>query len=223
MKESSLHATLKNWYTSTGDRQEVAIDGYLIDVVSKNQLIEIQTGNFSAIKEKVTYLVDLYPVRIVYPIAQTKWIIRIPAKGNTQLSRRKSPRKGRIEHIFSELIRFPNLSAHPNFSIELLLTREEEIRREDGKGSWRRKGQSIIDHRLIDIVARHLLESPKDYRALLPPELMRPFTNRELSEALRLPPRLSTKMTYCLKAMGVLTIVGKRSRANLYSLRSQEF
>ena len=216
-KESSLHLTLKNMYTNPGDQQEVAIEGYLIDVVRENLLIEIQTGNFSKIKEKITRLVDLHPIRIIYPVPQTKWIIRLPSKGNIQLSKRKSPRRGRLEHVFSELIRFPHLSAHPNFSIEVLLVQEEEIRREDGKGSWRRRGQSIVDHRLIDIVSSHLLECTKDYWKLLPQGLLNPFSNRELSESLEIPLHLATKMTYCLRAMGVLTIVGKRSRANLYS------
>jgi len=53
LKESSLHAKLKEWYRKPGDRLEVPIDGYLIDIVHSDLLIEIQTQNFSAIKKNL--------------------------------------------------------------------------------------------------------------------------------------------------------------------------
>ena len=78
------------------------VDGYLIDIVRGDQLIEIQTGNFSAIKAKLEDLVRNHPVRLVHPIAQTKWIVRLDARGE-RISKRRSPRKGRLEDVFLEL------------------------------------------------------------------------------------------------------------------------
>ena len=45
----------------------------------------------------------------------------------------------------------------------------------------------------------------------------RPFTNRELSEAAHLPLSLAGKVTYCLRKMGVLEVVGKRGNAQLHA------
>lgn len=221
MQETSLHSALKDFYTVPGATQEALVDGYWIDVVQGDLLIEVQTRNFSAIRNKLKALVKSHSVRLVYPIAQEKWIIRLPAEGETPLFRRKSPRRGRLEHLFIELVRIPDLLNHSNFSLEVLLIREEEIRRADGKGSWRRNGVSIADRRLLDVVDRRLFITPLDLRELLPANLELPFTNQELADVLAIPRSLATRMSYCLRIMGVLQIVGKSNRSHLYTISEQ--
>lgn len=218
LQETSLHAALKAWYLLPGDQVEVPIEGFVVDIVRGELLIEIQTRHFSSIKQKLTRLTQRHPVRLVYPIPQEKWIVRLAADGLTPISRRKSPRRGRVEHLFLELVRFPKLVTQPNFSVEVLLTWEEEIWQDDQRGSWRRKGWSIADRRLVDVVASILLESPSDFLALLPAELSNPFTTLNLARALRQPRYLAQKMAYCLRGMGVVEVVGKEGRAWLYSL-----
>ena len=90
--------------------------------------------------------------RLVFPIAQEKWIVRMSKDEKTCLGRRKSPKKGNIFHLFDELVYIPGLITHPNFSLETLLIQEEEVRCDDGTGSWRRHGLRIADHRLIDVL-----------------------------------------------------------------------
>lgn len=217
MQETSLHAALKAWYAQSGDSLEVPVDGYLVDVVHKDLLVEIQTRNFSAIKPKLTRLLQDHPVRLVHPIAVEKWIVRLPAGEDSPPARRKSPRRGRMEHLFLELVRIPHLVAHPNFSVEVLLTREEEVRRDDGQGSWRRKGWSIADRRLLEVVERRVLVDPVDFSALLPDSLPMPFTNRDLSQKLQIPLYLAQRMVYCLRAMGVVDTAGRKGRACLFN------
>ena len=183
-------------------------------------LIEIQTRNFSAIKTKLHRLVENHPVRLVYPIAQEKWIVRLSTESDQPLNRRKSTRRGRLEHVFGELVRIPHLVAHPNFTLEVLMTREEEIRRNDGLGSWRRQGWSIIDRRLLEVVDRVRLETPSDFSAFLPDSLPERFTNRELAAALGIPTYLASKAAYSLRAMGLVEVIGKRGRAYLYKRKS---
>jgi hypothetical protein len=216
MQESSLHATLKDWYSEPGDLVEEAIDGFVVDIFHDHQIIEIQTRNFSALKNKLSMLLPKYPVRLVHPIAREKWIVHLSDQNEEFISRRKSPRRGRLEHLFQELVRIPRLAAHPNFSLEVLFTHEEEIRRHDGKGSWRRKGQSIADRRLLSVLDRRIFTSRRDYFDLIPRELAKPFTNRELAGALTISPNLAGKMTYCLRAMDVLEIIGKSGNAFIY-------
>lgn len=43
LNENPLHAALKKWYARPGDQLEVSVDGFVIDVVQGNLLIEIQT------------------------------------------------------------------------------------------------------------------------------------------------------------------------------------
>jgi hypothetical protein len=215
--EKSLHAQLKKWYFQPGDRLEEFVDGFHIDIVRNKLLIEIQTQNFSSIKRKLEILIKKFPVRLVLPIAQEKWIARFAKDGIKQLSRRKSPKKGNIFHLFEELVSVPRLIKHPNFSIEVLFTLEEEMRRDDGLGSWRRKGWSIADHRLIEVVNSHLFIKPSDFLTLLPPTLPDPFSTKELAECTNQPRWLAQKVAYCLRKMCAIEKVGKKGNSVLYS------
>jgi hypothetical protein len=220
MGETSLHEAIKRWYAHPGDRLEAWVDGYLIDIVRDDQLIEIQTGNFSAIKAKLENLVRHHPVRLVHPIAQTKWIVRLDARGG-RVSRRRSPRRGRVEDLFLELVYIPHLMNEPKFSLEALMVHSEEELIDDGRGSWRRRRWSVNDRRLLDVVGRAAFSEPADLRELLPEALPKEFTTQELAENLRMRASIAQKMTYCLRHMGVLDTIGKRGRARLYSLKHE--
>lgn len=210
LAEMSLHAELKRRYAAPGDLIETIVDGFVIDVIHGDELIEVQTGDFGKMKRKLGRLLENHLVRVVYPIPLEKWILK---EGK---ARRKSPRRGRIEHVFLELVRFPRLVAHPNFSLEVLLTREEELQVEDGRGSWRRKGWSIADRRLVEVVQAYTFTNPADFRRLLPAALPRPFTTRQLADALGQPRYIAQKMAYCLREMDILATAGKRGHSYLY-------
>lgn len=216
MSESTLHAALKKYYAGQEGELEVAIDGFLIDVVRNNKLIEIQTNNFSSLKHKLASILPNHKVKVVFPIPTQKRIIRYPNDNTGPLSRRKSPKKGRIEYIFNELLYIAPLIPHPNLSFEVVFTIEEEIRRDDGKGSWRRKGVSIIDRRLIQLLSFKEILFPQDYKSLIPFSESIVFSNKDLSNALGIPIRLSRKMTYSLKIMGIIENYGKTGNSLLF-------
>ena len=221
LQERSLHAALKDWYAQPGDQFEVRVDRAIIDIVRGDLLIEIQTRNFSAIKRKLTRLLADHPVRLVYPIAIEKWIVRVAGDGSL-ISRRRSPKHRHIEHLFSELVTFPRLITNPHFSLEVLFIREEEVwstAPTQQRRSWRRKGWSRYDRRLMEVVDRRLLRTPADFRALLPATLAQPFTNKDLALALKHPRYIAQQITYCLREMGAIRLVGKRGRMLLYSIK----
>lgn len=222
LNEQPLHAALKAWYAKPGDGVEVAVDGYVIDLVQGDCLVEIQTGNFSAIKRKLFSLVERHPVRLVYPIAHEKWLLKLPKEGQNAPRRRKSPKRGRVEEVFGELVSFPQLLNVDNFSLEVVLIQEEEVRRYVGKKAWRQNGWMTVERRLLKVVERNLFRRPTDMGALLPPDLPRTFTTADLAQTLSTPRRLAQKMAYCLREMGAIVQIGKRGRAYLYSVMSNE-
>jgi hypothetical protein len=217
MPESSLHQALKDRYTRRSeDRQEVSVDGYQIDVVCGDLLVEVQTGSFTHLKAKLANLLPRHPLLLVHPIPMDKWIVRLNGAGDRAISRRKSPRHGRVEAVFSELVRIAPYLNHPNLRLEVILTREEEILQNDGRGSWRRKGWSIVDRRLLEVVQAVALYEEKDFCRFISPECPPPFTSRELAQALQLPAYLGYKIVYCLSAMRLLERAGQRGRARLF-------
>ena len=218
LNEKPLHASLKEWCAQPGDRFEVAVDGFVIDIVRDDQLLEIQTGNFASIKSKLTDLVRAHQIRLIYPIAQEKWIVRLAKDNGSGLARRKSPKRGREEDLFWEMVSFPQLLANPNFSLEVLMIREEEVRRYEGRRKWRRRGWVIEERRLLEVVDVRLFEEPADWRELLPEKLGELFTTRDLAEVAGIRRQLAQKMAYCLRKVRVIELVGKRGRANLYSI-----
>ena len=217
LNERPLHAALKKQYAQPNDRFEVPVDGFLVDIVRGDLLVEIQTRNFAAVKQKLTSLVAQHPVRLVYPIAQEKWILKLAEDGQSHLSRRKSPKRGTLEDVFEELVSFPQLLSHPNFAVEVVFTYEEEIRWYDRTRSWRRRRWVTHERRLLQIVAQRLLKTPADLYALIPFSLAEPFTTHDLAMTMDRPRRLAQKMVYCLRLMGSITPAGRRGNTVLYT------
>lgn len=216
-RESSLHSAIKQWYSLEGDKLEAKVDDFKVDILRRDLLIEIQTANFSAIKPKLQRLLNNHKVRIVYPIPKQKWIIhRSTATGET-FGRRRSPREGRLSDLFSELIRIPSLFASENLSVEVLMIEMEEIWCNDRRGSWRRRGASIEDRKLIRVLERRIFENQTDFLRLLPEGLADPFSNRNLAESLGIPINQSRRMTYALRKMGAIVHVGETRRQMLFA------
>lgn len=228
LAERSLHAALKAWLAQPGDRVETPVGSHVIDIVRGDpdsatppMLIEVQTGHFSALKTKLAALLPLYPLRIVHPLAIEKQITRLDADG-VLIARRRSPRRGDPLDVFRELVSIPAWLGHPNLTLELIDTQQEEIWRDDGAGSWRRKGWSIADRRLVSVGGSRVLRALPDYLALLLESLGAPlpdaFTRADVEARLTgQRKRLAQPALYTLRECGALRQVGRRGRAFVYS------
>lgn len=218
LNEKPLHASLKQWYARPGDQFEVPVDGFVIDIVRDDLLIEIQTRNFASLKSKLTKLTRSHRVRLVYPILQEKWIVRLATGDGTVAIRRKSPKRGRLEDLFWELVSIPQLLSHPNFSLEVLMIRAEEVRRYEGKRAWRRRGWVCEGRRLLEVVDQRLFGKGADWLGFLPDGL-ESFTARDLATGMDTGTELAQKMAYCLREGRMIELIGRRGRANLYRLQ----
>jgi len=218
LRQSSLHSSIIGWYAQPGDRLEAKVDDYIVDIVRGDLLIEVQTGNLSAIRAKLFRLAEKHPVRLVYPLPVTKWIVKVSRQGGEIVSRRKSPKTGRLTDLFSELVYIAEIINCNNFTLEVLLVEITELRCDDGKGSWRRKGVSIQDRELIEVKESILFTQSKDYLALLPQNLAQPFSNRMLAQALGIPIYQARRMTYALRRMGAIEMTAKCGNALLYMI-----
>src|ERR1700710_49095 len=93
LRESSLHASLKELYARPGDLLESACAGYVVDLVRQDELVEFQTGNFGSMRAKLGALLEQHRVRIVHPVAAETRILRIDGDGVVR-SRRRSAGRG---------------------------------------------------------------------------------------------------------------------------------
>jgi len=215
LREGALHANLREWYARDGDRLEVPVDGYVIDLVRDGELVEFQTGSFSPLRRKLPALLERHRVHLVVPIAMRRYILRMADTGEL-LSERRSPKRGRIEDLFEQLVSIPGLLAHPRFSVEAVLVEIDEIRVHRPGRAFRRRGWVVQGRALRSVVSSHRLSVVADALALLPAALEGAFGSSELATATGMSRRLAQQMLYCLTAMGATMRVGKSGNAILY-------
>jgi hypothetical protein len=214
LNESPLHAALKRHVAPPGSRFEVDVDGYVVDVVSGDLLLEVQTRNFGAMREKLSALLPGHRVRLVLPVADRRWIVRLHDDGHTD--RRRSPKRGNPLLLFAELVSLPLVLAHPNFELEVVLTEEDELRRHEPGKAWRRRGWVVAGRDLVAILDRSVFREPEDLLALLPADLPADFTTADVAALGRVPRRVAQQVAYCLVALQLIQRVGKRGNGHVY-------
>ncbi len=216
-REGSLHASAKEIYAREGGLTEEKIGGYVVDVVRGDELIEIQTASFASAARKLRRLVADHRIALVHPIAVERWLLRVDADG-VVTDRRRSPKRGLPIDVFDQLVAFPELVAHPNFRLELLMIREEEVRGPIPPGArfryprewWR------LDRRLLEVVDTIRVDIPADLLTLLPAGLPSPFTTADIAAAARRSKRLAARSAYCLLKAGATRPAGRSGRLVTY-------
>ncbi|MDR3145612.1 MAG: hypothetical protein LBU21_04985, partial [Treponema sp.] len=181
--------------------------------------VEIQTGSFGPLRDKVKKLLLLHPVRIVHPVIITTYIETYDTKA-LLLRRRKSPRRGSPWDLFNSLLYAPELPLLRGLSVELALIDALERRVQDGKGSWRRRGISIAGRELREWHGSIVLKKPGDYRRFIPAARDGVLTARSLAESAGISGTLARKTLYVLGKMGLVERTGKLGR--FYSYRAVE-
>jgi hypothetical protein len=219
LREGPLHAAIKAWCARPGDRAEVPVGRFVIDLVrADGELVEIQTGGFSPLGPKLDALLDDHVMRIVHPVAAERRIVRVDDHGEVTASRR-SPLRSGAPAVFDKLVSFPSLLGHPHLTVEVLLCREDHIRAAAPHATRRRRTRDPGERRLVEVLDRVELRTPDDALALLPASLpAEAFSTRELAGALGCGLVLAQRTVYCLRAMELLRPAGRRGRTPLHRL-----
>jgi hypothetical protein len=217
MREGPLHAAVKAALAEPGDRLEVPVGRFVIDLVrADGELVEVQTGGFGALGRKLDALLDEHRMRVVHPVAAERRIVRVDEHGEV-LAVRQSPKRATAIEVFDKLVAFPSLLTHPNLTIEVLLLREDHIRRPQPvtkRGRTRDPGE----RRLVELLDRVVLRTSDDIVAALPPLPSEPFSTAELAALLGCGTLLAQRTLYCLRTIGIVEPAGKRGHAPLHVL-----
>ena len=216
--ESSLHQQLKAHYAGPDCRCESRVGRFRIDVESPSELIEIQQAGLGAIRAKIGELLERHRVRVVWPLVQRKWIVKVDRRGNPTGKRRLSPRRGTIFDLFEDWIHFASVFPHERLVVEIARIDIEEWRRPERRRGWRRKDYRVVDRKLVAHHGAHELHSPNDLLDLLPDcdALPHPFGTRELAQRLGVARWQAQQIAYCLRHCHALQVVGKQGNALQY-------
>ena len=104
LREKLLHATLKNYFLEDGALPEQKVGKYIVDLLGKNGIMEIQTGSCAPLRPKLQALLPLYPVTVVCPIFRKRTVFWIDPQSGALSGGRKSPKTGKYSDILPELI-----------------------------------------------------------------------------------------------------------------------
>lgn len=222
LNERSLHRALKRRYAARGGTVETVVDGYVADVLLGDRIVEIQTGSFSSLRQKLPRLLADHPVTLVHPIARDRFIVRMEhapedaASPGVPASRRRSPKHGSPFDVFHALTGIPTLIDHPNLTLEVVMVVDEDIRLPyEGRRRWRRDWISV-DRRLLEVIETHTIERMADLFAMVDGELPDAFTSRDLCEVMHAPRRLGQRAAFCFREAGVTEVCGRQERFVLY-------
>lgn len=217
LNERTLHGQLKEYIELPGDLIETKVDNFVIDILRDNLIIEIQTGNFSSLRNKFMSLSSDYTFEIVWPLVLEKYIFKQDIN-SAIISSRRSPKKGRCQDIFTELVYIADLIGPCNVSITLVQLNLDEFWVNDQKGSWRRKYWSKVDQKASQIFDVKTFKNAQGFLELLPPSLPGLFSTRDLVRLLGIKMRLAQKMCYSLVKMGLIEAIEIQGNLKIYKL-----
>lgn len=218
LSEKTLHAVLKRFYEPDITHQEIPVEGYVADIFRDNEIIEIQTQNFNAMRKKLDTFLPLYPVTIVYPILHQKWLNWIDDSTGEVVERRKSPKKGAPQDAFFELYKIKSYLTHPNLHLCLALIDAEEYRLLNGWNKTKKKGSTRYDRIPVKLVDEYYIGSTKDYGCLIPDTLPDIFTTKDFAKCGKLSPKSANLALNVLYHTQVVERIGKEGNRYLYKV-----
>lgn len=203
LAEKSLHRVLKYYYEPDAFRHEQPVGGFFADILNADGVTEIQTGSFFHINKKLGEFLKTERVTLVCPVIRRRRLIYIDGEG--ELSRpRVSPKKGRVEDVFRELVHILPRLGDGNLVICVPLVDADEYRlRREKVRKFHDKGYDKLDLVPTALVSETVFKTREDYLRLLP-DLPEGFTAKELASALKLDIRTSQAMCRALTSAGAL-------------------
>lgn len=219
LSEKTTHAVLKHMYAPDPAFREIPVEGSIADICTGDEIIEIQSANFHTLRKKLDKFLPLMPVTIVYPVARFKWLHWLDPLTGEIISSRKSPKAGDAYEIFRQLVYIMPYLTNENLHLCVTLLDMDEYRLLDGKRSRdKKRGSHRCDRIPRDFAGEVRLDCPQDYMQFVPYPLDEPFTAKEFEKAARTKGRVSQNAVTVLQKLGILTRVGKRGNAYLYTV-----
>ncbi len=223
--EKRLHRVLKDYFDPDPAHQELPYLGYIADIKNQSGIVEVQTGSLAPLFSKLAAFLDGDRVTLVHPMLENKTLSWIDPETGDISPRRKSPVH---ERPLDGLVDLYNIRSHlssPNLSVRLVFLDVDEYKFRDGYGKNRTKGSHRYERIPISINSILCLDCPADYKALIPEEIRSlscGFTAKEFASACKTNVRYAYYALTSLVHAGALEVTGKKGRAFLYALTSDE-
>lgn len=185
LREKRLHAAIKLYLCPdecyherpvadllAEEEQGVKKRRMVADILKDGHILEVQTGGFFPLKEKIAWYLAHTPchVTVIHPIPAVKYLSWINPEDGSIISRNKSPKRGRVKDVAKELYWISDFIGNPRFSLRLLLLELEEYRMADGWGKDGKRGSNRYERFPTALLGDVSLITPADYAAYFLPD-----------------------------------------------------
>lgn len=213
--EKTQHLVLKRYFEPDTSFHEIPHRGFIADIRRDDNIIEIQTSTFGAMRRKLEVFLEDSNVTVVYPVPYIKHLSWIAADG-TISEPRLSPKRSSAAELLPNLIFIKQYLSHPHLHFIVAMLEVEEYRNLDGWGSGGKRGSTRYDriptklHELIEI------RSMLDLHKVLPFDVGETFSAQMLRRKTHLSPRGTYTAMRVLRDTGTIIPVEKESRTMIY-------
>lgn len=218
-QERSVHAVLKNYFEPYHDSQEQKIGGFIADIIGENGIIEIQTSQFSNLKDKLAAFLPVSRVTVVYPVYARKRIITLDGETGEVKSKRMSPLKETPYEIFRELFPIADFLLSDNLSIIIMLLEVDEYRIPPealGKKKNRHGRLSVADRVPTALTDEIHISCPEDWEQLIPCLRKKDYTTADLASCAGISRQTASMALSALSRGGAVIRTGKQGNAYTY-------
>ena len=220
--EKALHSVLKYYLEPCDDFHEVAVSGYVADIMRDGCITEIQTRGFDKLRNKLRTFLKEHPVTVVFPIAKSKTIYVTDSQSGEISAPKKSPKKGSVYDAFRELYKIKMLLECENLYFHFILLDVTEYRQTVKKSYKNRKGYETLERIPNQILSEIYIDSKNDYIKLIPNELPSPFTSADFAKAIKRTRATAQTALNVLRHVGAVTCTGKENKSYLYEITSKD-
>lgn len=213
--EGTLHLVLKNYISANSDNQEIKYGKKIIDVFLDGRAYEVQTRNFSSLKNKLSEFLPAMPVTVIYPVIRKKRICWIDPKSGEATEYHTSPKRENVYSVFNELVYIKDYLSDKNISFCIFELAADETKLLSGRSHDRKKYGALRLNRIPkELYGIELFESAADFLRLLPDATE--FTVNSVAKHAKISTSLARKMIYCLCHAGVINFERTEGRTKVY-------
>ncbi len=216
LAERSLHRTLKYYYEPDGGCHEIEYLGSVADIKNGEGIVEIQTGSFSRMVEKLRRFLPTARVTVVYPLVTRKRIKWLD-KGTGELTESGRDVRGKVlADCGRELYAIREFIGHPSLTVRIVSVSVVDYRYLDGYDSTRKRRATKLNTVPEELTEELTLSSREDYLSLLPSGLGDEFSAKEFSAASRSRSRYAY---YTLRLLVDLGLLERHSEGRAYKYK----
>ena len=220
--EKSLHKMIKYYLEPDEIYHEKKVDGHIADIYKNNSIIEIQTMNFSAVKEKIKHYLENNQNKItfVYPIPAVRNLCWVDKKTGETSKITKSQKFTDIYKFYEEIWHIQDFMSNENFNLKIMLFEILEYKFLDGWGKSKKNNATKIDKIPISYLGEENFNGKNDYLKLIPSKIREKgtFTSVELAAETSIGGKPARSFINVMKKAGLISEIGRKNRYICYKI-----